>query len=449
MENHPIDQLFKERLGNFEQNPPVDLMDKINQEVISRGKVRRMNQIKTIVSIAAALVLIIMAGWFTTDLNYFSENKAPALIHPNISPEQPNLEKELQIPQKSENKLLVYQQKSVQSTVSQHIKQSKKVQGRRNLISNLSTVTGNVILADQTSGKESATSVQSREESTKKQLQEETPLKKEKVKPEPESNTAFQKKKEPIYYTDSRFNSTTPSKGSGKGNWGIKAEISPMFAAQKQVGVSPDTKSVNTVSGGMIAFYKLNDRVTISSGVRFSQMKQGTHSDYTMSKTSGITYLQPVQKDADISSDVSLYLPAVSSIVYSNGMQAATNNVFGSDISQDFQYLEIPIQASYKLIDKMFSVGLTGGISTNFLIGNIASITENGIKLSQGNTDNLRNVLYSGSAGIELGYELNKNMVLTVEPRIKQYLHSVSSNDMVNFKPLQFGIFTGITYYFN
>ena len=448
MESHPIDQLFKGKLGNFEQNPPVGLMDKINQEVIFRSKVRRMNQIKAIVSIAAALVLIIMAGWYTTDLNYFSENKAPVLIHQNNSPVQPNLEKEPPVPQKAENQLLINQQKPNQSTVNQYKRQSKTVPARRYSAPNSSTAARNDVLANQTTEKELTTSDQSTKESTKKSLKEETPFKKEKTKSEAESNIN-QKKKEPLYFTDSRFTPTTPSKGSGKGNWGIKAEISPMFAAQKQVGVSPDTKSVNTVSGGMIAFYKLNDRITISSGVRFSQMKQGTHSDYTMSKTAGITYLQSVQKDANISSDVSLYLPAVSSIVYSNGMQTTSNNVFGSDVSQDFKYLEIPIQASYKLIDKMFSVGLTGGISTNFLIGNIASITENGIKLSKGNTDNLRNVLYSGSAGIELGYELNKNMVLTVEPRIKQYLHSVSSNDLVNFKPLQLGIFTGITYYFN
>ena len=183
-------------------------------------------------------------------------------------------------------------------------------------------------------------------------------------------------------------------------------------------------------------------------------MKQGTHTDYTLSKTSGITYLQPVQKAANISRDVSLYLPSASSIVYSNGMNAsaaitnATAN-FGSDVSQDFKYLEVPIQATYKLIDqKQLSVGLTGGISTNFLIGNLASITQNGIKLSQGNTDNLRNVLYSGSAGIELGYDLGKNLVLTVEPRIKQYLHSVSSNDLITYRPMQLGIFTGITYSF-
>ena len=215
------------------------------------------------------------------------------------------------------------------------------------------------------------------------------------------------------------------------------------------------SKSMSTISGGMIASYQLNKRISISTGVRYSQMKQGTHSAYTLNAKSGITYLEPVEKSGNISRDVSLYLPSVSSVVYSNGMKTASNglqaaaaNVFESDISQDFKYIEIPVQATYKLIDSKLSIGVTGGISTNILIGNIASITENGIRLSKGNTDNMRDVIYSGSAGVEFGYGLAKNLVLTVEPRLKQYMHSVSSNDMVNFKPLQMGIFTGLTFSF-
>lgn len=206
-----------------------------------------------------------------------------------------------------------------------------------------------------------------------------------------------------------------------------------------------------------MASFQVNERVKISSGIRFSQMKQGTYTNYTLSKTSGITYLQPVEKAANISGEVSLYLPSVSSIVYSKGMNAraatyntSTTNYFESDVSQEFKYLEVPIQATYTLINqKQLSVGITGGLSTNFLIGNMASITQNGIKLSQGNTDNLRNVLYSSSAGIELGYNLGKNLILTVEPRVKQYLHSISSNDLIIYRPLQLGVFTGITYSFH
>ncbi len=253
------------------------------------------------------------------------------------------------------------------------------------------------------------------------------------------------------YYSDNKRGSSTERKTApSTGLWRIKAEISETFTAMLSGTTTPgtDTKSLNTVGGGMVASYKVSDKITISSGIRFSGMKQGSHSTYSMAKTSGITYLQPVEKSGNLTRDVSLKLPETYSIVYSNGMATNAENTFVSDIAQSFQYLEIPIQATYKLIDKKLSVGITGGISSNFLIGNTASITENGIKLSTGNTDNIRNVLYSGSAGIEFGYDLGNKLMLTVEPRVKQFMHSVSSNDQLNIKPMQVGIFTGIAYSF-
>ena len=282
-------------------------------------------------------------------------------------------------------------------------------------------------------------------------------------KAEKEGSSASQVKKDPSpdwlknqpknqqYYDGNNRQATAGKKATSSISlWSLKAEISETFTAMLSgtATAGTDSKSLNTVGGGMVASYKVSDKVTISSGIRFSQMKQGSHSAYSLSQTSGITYLQPIEKSGNLTRDVSVYLPPVSSIVYSNGMATNASNVFISDISQEFKYLEIPIQATYKLIDKKLSVGVTGGISSNFLIGNSASVIENGIMLSHGNTDNIRNVLYSGSAGLEFGYDLGNKLILTVEPRVKQFMNSVSVNNMVNIKPMQLGIFTGIAYNF-
>ncbi len=440
VERHPIDQLFKEKLGNFEKNPPVDLMGQINQQVAFRGKVRQMNQIKAVVGIAAALVLIVMAGWFTLDQNQFSENKIPSRNQNELLPVQPNPQKEVAVTSIPNNQTIAYQQHQGSEGVTNTGRKSKVVVLKKNGITSSSKQ------------KELLASV-----STGKEIEKDRPTNSNITTPEEKKtasgNTTKQKKAEPIYFADS-FNPNVDAGKAEKGSWKIKAEVSPMFAPQISGGNSA-TKSRSTVSGGMMASYQLNKKVSISTGIRYSQMKQGTHSVYTMSAKSGITYLQPVEKSANISRDVSLYIPSASSIVYSNGMKTSANgilasgtNIFASDISQEFKYIEIPIQATYKLIDNKVSVGLTGGISTNILVGNLASITENGIKLSQGNTDNIRDVIYSGSAGIEFGYGLAKNLMLTVEPRLKQYMHSVSSNEMVTFRPLQMGIFTGLTFSF-
>jgi len=442
VERHPIDQLFKDKLGNFEKNPPVGLMGQIDQQVVFRSKVRQMNQIKAVVGIAAALVLIVMAGWFTLDQNQFSENKIPSQNQKEVSPVQLNPLKVAAVTSVPNKQPLAYQQHQGTEKATNRVNKSKVAVAKKN--STASSLKEKELLASVSVGKE-----------TGKSMPQTNTNEVTKVEKKADTGTITkQKNAEPIYFADS-FNPNPVAGKTEKRSWKIKAEVSPMFAPLTSVANSA-SKSMSTVSGGMIASYQLNKRISISTGVRYSQMKQGTHSAYTLSAKSGITYLEPVEKSGNISRDVSLYLPSVSSIVYSNGMQAAAKgmqvaaatNVFESDISQDFKYIEIPVQATYKMIDSKLSVGVTGGISTNILIGNIASITENGIKLSKGNTDNMRDVIYSGSAGIEFGYGLAKNLVLTVEPRLKQYMHSLSSNEMVNFKPLQMGIFTGLTFSF-
>ncbi len=451
-ENHPIDQLFKEKLGNFEQIPPAGLLNKINQEIAFRGRVRRMNRLKTIASIAAALVLVAIAGWYTFDLNLVTKNKFSQQILPANPPVRSEVKNGTSVPKPIENQFSANQQKTGKIASIQQITKSETSSRFKGKASKPSATAGNDALVVQPSGKEPVASVESTEAYPKKSLNREaTTVTKGESETKTASNT-FLKKNGLNYYADSKPANPAPS--PKKGNWSIRAEISPMFSTEK---LSSNTKSRNTLGGGMMASFQVNERVKISSGIRFSQMKQGTYTNYTLSKTSGITYLQPVEKAANISRDVSLYLPSVSSIVYSKGMNAraatyntSTTNYFESDVSQEFKYLEVPIQATYTLINqKQLSVGITGGLSTNFLIGNMASITQNGIKLSQGNTDNLRNVLYSSSAGIELGYNLGKNLILTVEPRVKQYLHSISSNDLIIYRPLQLGVFTGITYSFH
>ena len=121
----------------------------------------------------------------------------------------------------------------------------------------------------------------------------------------------------------------------------------------------------------------------------------------------------------------------------------------GSQLKQELQYIEVPVQATYKLIDRKVSIGLNGGISTNILVGNKALLNENGNQVGEGETSGMRNVVYSGSVGLEMGYELTNRITLTVEPRFKYFLNSLSGNKSVHYKPSQMEIVTGLAYSFN
>lgn len=435
-ENHSIDLLFKESLGNLEMTPPVSLLSRINEQMISQRKIRRLNQVRAVIGIAAALVLALMAGWFALDQNQVSNGIISQQVQqPKETVKQAPLQEKVTSKLPAEQ-LAVNLQKSTSSVPSSNNRKSAVVKPAKKSIS------------PSTDSQLASAEVVNEQQKAEK-IKEESSASQSKKDPSPDW-IKNQPKTQQYYDANNRQGTSAKKPASSMSLWSIKAEISETFTAMLSGTSTPgtDSKSLNTVGGGMVACYKVSDKVTISSGIRFSQMKQGSHSAYSLNQTSGITYLQPIEKSGNLTRDVSVYLPPVSSIVYSNGMATNGSNVFVSDISQELKYLEIPIQATYKLIDKKLTVGVTGGISSNFLVGNSASVIENGITLSRGNTDNIRNVLYSGSAGVEFGYDLGNKLILTVEPRIKQFMNSVSVNNMVNIKPMQLGIFTGIAYSF-
>jgi hypothetical protein len=134
---------------------------------------------------------------------------------------------------------------------------------------------------------------------------------------------------------------------------------------------------------------------------------------------------------------------------FSNLSGTTTSYSSNGELSQNIEFIEIPLQATYKLISKKVNVGLTGEISTNILVGNSANLFENGTGIGSGETANMRHVVYSGAVGVELGYEITNRIVFTVEPRLKRYMNSLSSNKSVNFKPSQMEVVTGLSYSFN
>ena len=118
-------------------------------------------------------------------------------------------------------------------------------------------------------------------------------------------------------------------------------------------------------------------------------------------------------------------------------------------LKQTIDFVEIPLRATYKLIRSKLNIGLTGGLSAGMLLQNKAILSGNGNYIGTGETSNLRNMVYSGTAGLEFGYVITNRITFTVEPRLKHYLSSLNANNSVNFKPNQLEISTGLTYSFN
>ncbi|MCX6240133.1 MAG: outer membrane beta-barrel protein [Bacteroidia bacterium] len=251
------------------------------------------------------------------------------------------------------------------------------------------------------------------------------------------------------------------------GHWSLKAEFAPVFNSQAQnngqrsnlfyissPNIKPqETTAENTFSGGMVAGYKVSNRLIIKSGFVYNNIRQTTRNvDFL-----GVNPLYDVPGNTTLAStpagQVNLNKTGNTQMdaVMNSNFQASSSAKYSAtgELKQNIEFIEIPVQATYKMIDKKIKVGLTGGISTNILVGNKATLTDNGASVSSGETANMRSVVYSGAVGLEVGYEITNRITLTVEPRVKQFINSLSTSKSVNYKPSQMGIVTGLTYSFN
>jgi hypothetical protein len=251
------------------------------------------------------------------------------------------------------------------------------------------------------------------------------------------------------------------------GRWSLKAELAPVFNGQVKNGgqasyylsdlsknYSPQkTTTENTISAGLMAGYKVAKRLTFKSGVIYNNIRQSTSNVDLIGINSQFTIPGNVLVAATPAGQVTLHNAGSNRVAADFSSIAQTSNTAiltgATVLKQNIDFVEVPILATYKLIDSKLNVGITGGINTGFLVGNKVILSGNGDRIASGETSNLRNMVYSGAVGLELGYEITNRITLTVEPRVKRYLNSLSSSKSVNYKPYQMEIATGLTYCFN
>jgi hypothetical protein len=110
-------------------------------------------------------------------------------------------------------------------------------------------------------------------------------------------------------------------------------------------------------------------------------------------------------------------------------------------------YIEVPFEASYKILSKKFGIDLIGGMSTLFLNDNDVFLKTPGFTMKIGEANNLNKVHFSTNIGLGLKYSFLKRFDARVEPLFKYQINTYSSG-AGDFKPYVFGVYSGISYHF-
>lgn len=210
-------------------------------------------------------------------------------------------------------------------------------------------------------------------------------------------------------------------------------------------------------SGGMNVQYLAAKRLFIESGVYFSRTGQITDemfvyeedalgtgtSDYQIINSSAGDVVNN-QKSGGLQED----LQESHTYVLNQSPDGSQLFMNTSNLVLNFDYLEVPLILKYKILDRTIDVLLAAGINSGVLVGNNAYVQNETERISLGKTENIRTMSYSGSAGFEVQYELNKHFSFKLEPVLRYALRPINKDYYIRSYPYSFQVLSGLNYNF-
>ncbi len=233
--------------------------------------------------------------------------------------------------------------------------------------------------------------------------------------------------------------------------WQLSSNVAPIYFSSSSNGSPLDskfkenTKQFNTNVGyGIGVKYALNKKIKIRTGVNSLIADYNTNEVvvYQNANASKIEHVDSNLRGSIIQIE-NKSLETLPTLEANGGLLKK----YDSSLNQKIGYIEVPLELSYKIVDKKFGIEVIGGVSSLFLNQNEVSVITSGTELTIGKANNLNSFHFSGNLGLGLKYNLWKKIEAHVEPIFK-YQVNTFNNDSGNFKPYIFGVYSGLSYTF-
>ena len=287
------------------------------------------------------------------------------------------------------------------------------------------------------------------------------------------SKVVYSDKELPVIYDFA--NEPIDQKIENNGGWSFGAKFSPLYTSRNVTMTMPGNfkEMYDNVEEGIIAFsggfnfkYKSANRISVHVGLFYSRMGQKITDLVAYDVPAYIVTTLPVKPGLNKITLNSSFGPVVvpeTSLYVEDITVARVENKYSSDyfdpvklglegfdaeISQSFEYIEIPLLLSYKVIDRVIGFQLLGGVSTNLLVGNNVYAEFDGQRINMGITDDIYKFNYSSVVGFGIEYGFSDQLTFSIEPTFKYYLNSFSSGTRIHVHPFSVGLFSGISYKF-
>jgi hypothetical protein len=231
--------------------------------------------------------------------------------------------------------------------------------------------------------------------------------------------------------------------------WQVSSNVAPIYFSSISKGSPLDdglknndkSYAANNQSYGIGVNYALNKKLKVRTGVNILNV------DYN---TNGIVYYQT----QSVSGKLANVNPNLigSSIMIENlsNVNSPFNKMIQKSegsLNQKIGYIEMPLEITYKVLDKKLGIDFIGGMSTMILNRNEIYLQSSELNLKIGEANNLNNVHFSGNVGLGFKYDIFRRIEARIEPVFKYQINTFN-NDAGNFKPFVFGVYSGINFTF-
>ncbi len=218
----------------------------------------------------------------------------------------------------------------------------------------------------------------------------------------------------------------------------------------------PNAKSGETnLSYGLSVAYEINDRLSLRSGINKVDYGYGTADvEFTSSAESSangqidnIDYAL-TSRNLVVQSKAGARVVSVNEAPETKALDVTAKSAArDGNMSQQFGYLEVPLELNYALVDRKVGLHVIGGFSSLFLVDNAVTLTSGNQTMEMGEANNINSVNFSTNVGFGIDYKFSPNIILNLEPIFKYQLNTFSNVDGT-FQPFTVGVYSGLSFKF-
>ncbi|MFO7934697.1 MAG: hypothetical protein R6U78_11515, partial [Bacteroidales bacterium] len=253
--------------------------------------------------------------------------------------------------------------------------------------------------------------------------------------------------------------------------WTVGAALTPIYSfrdaeGQSMAGSGDYESGIISYAGGVHVGYHARSRLAVESGILFNKMGIAIGSQGILMYEQAFDFA-PLREEASGSNILAVNnsvgnIVSPSGDIYVNSYKVQEFNEANAynqtdqqpgvyleqEIRQQLDYLELPFNVRYSVIDSDIEIQLVGGMSTNFLLNSSVIMETATGEREIGYLTNIKTINYSGNAGIGMVYHVQDRFSLRLEPRFRYYINSINDQTLPSTRPYTFGIYTGLNFRF-